>query len=84
MCIRDRISADLGQQLEGFVAQLVAAGRYNSKSEVLREGVREVRAHTRAAPRDQRSSPVQHCGRHARIVSCARCARRIAWSWPGR
>lgn len=34
------ISADLGQQLEGFVAKLVAEGRYNSKSEVLREGVR--------------------------------------------
>jgi len=34
------ISADLGQQLESFVARLVASGRYNSKSEVLREGVR--------------------------------------------
>ena len=34
------ISADLGQQLEHFVAKLVEAGRYNSKSEVLREGVR--------------------------------------------
>ncbi|KAG5717329.1 hypothetical protein E4T56_gene9309 [Termitomyces sp. T112] len=34
------ISADLGQQLEQFVASLVATGRYNSKSEVLREGVR--------------------------------------------
>lgn len=34
------ISADLGQQLEGFVAKLVETGRYNSKSEVLREGVR--------------------------------------------
>lgn len=34
------ISADLGQQLEKFVAQLVTSGRYNSKSEVLREGVR--------------------------------------------
>lgn len=34
------ISADLGQQLETFVASLVATGRYNSKSEVLREGVR--------------------------------------------
>ena len=34
------ISADLGQQLEAFVASLVATGRYNSKSEVLREGVR--------------------------------------------
>jgi antitoxin ParD1/3/4 len=34
------ISADLGQQLENFVTNLVATGRYNSKSEVLREGVR--------------------------------------------
>lgn len=34
------ISADLGEQLERFVARLVAAGRYGSKSEVLREGVR--------------------------------------------
>ncbi|MCW6511135.1 type II toxin-antitoxin system ParD family antitoxin [Lichenifustis flavocetrariae] len=34
------ISADLGQQLESFVAKLVETGRYNSKSEVLREGVR--------------------------------------------
>lgn len=36
------ISADLGNQLEGFVARLVKSGRYNSKSEVLREGVRLV------------------------------------------
>ena len=36
------ISADLGHQLEGFVSTLVASGRYNSKSEVLREGVRLV------------------------------------------
>jgi len=34
------ISADLGKQLENFVGRLVASGRYNSKSEVLREGVR--------------------------------------------
>jgi len=34
------ISADLGQQLETFVARLVETGRYGSKSEVLREGVR--------------------------------------------
>jgi antitoxin ParD1/3/4 len=34
------ISADLGRQLEAFVAELVDTGRYNSKSEVLREGVR--------------------------------------------
>jgi antitoxin ParD1/3/4 len=36
------ISADLGQQLESFVSKLVEEGRYNSKSEVLREGVRLV------------------------------------------
>lgn len=34
------ISADLGSKLETFVARLVETGRYNSKSEVLREGVR--------------------------------------------
>lgn len=36
------ISADLGKQLEGFVQKLVDSGRYGSKSEVLREGVRLV------------------------------------------
>ena len=36
------ISADLGRTLESFVAEIVASGRYNSKSEVLREGVRLV------------------------------------------
>lgn len=36
------ISADLGEPLEKAVADLVANGRYNSKSEVLREGVRLV------------------------------------------
>jgi antitoxin ParD1/3/4 len=34
------VSADLGDVLESFVTKLVASGRYNSKSEVLREGVR--------------------------------------------
>jgi antitoxin ParD1/3/4 len=34
------ISADLGSQLEGFITKLVETGRYNSKSEVLREGIR--------------------------------------------
>jgi len=36
------ISADLGATLEAFVTSLVESGRYNSKSEVLREGVRLV------------------------------------------
>lgn len=34
------VSADLGEQLELFVKSLVKSGRYHSKSEVLREGVR--------------------------------------------
>ncbi len=34
------ISADLGKQLETYVTELVESGRYGSKSEVLREGVR--------------------------------------------
>jgi antitoxin ParD1/3/4 len=33
-------SVDLGKQLEGFVSRLVETGRYNSRSEVIREGVR--------------------------------------------
>ncbi|WP_027581014.1 type II toxin-antitoxin system ParD family antitoxin [Bradyrhizobium sp. Ai1a-2] len=34
------VSADLGEALERFVNRLVESGRYHSKSEVLREGVR--------------------------------------------
>ena len=34
------ISAELGKPLEQFIVELVATGRYGSKSEVLREGVR--------------------------------------------
>jgi antitoxin ParD1/3/4 len=33
-------SVNLGNKLEAFVTKLVASGRYNSKSEVLREGLR--------------------------------------------
>ncbi|CAN7703993.1 type II toxin-antitoxin system ParD family antitoxin [Variovorax paradoxus] len=36
------ISAELGAQLESYVSKLVETGRYGSKSEVLREGVRLV------------------------------------------
>ena len=32
-------SVDLGPKLEAYVASLMQSGRYNSKSEVLREGV---------------------------------------------
>jgi antitoxin ParD1/3/4 len=36
------ISADLGINLESYVTRLVKSGRYHSKSEVLREGIRLV------------------------------------------
>jgi antitoxin ParD1/3/4 len=36
------MSADLGSTLESCVSKLVEEGRYNSKSEVLRDGVRLV------------------------------------------
>ncbi|MFK3777893.1 type II toxin-antitoxin system ParD family antitoxin [Agrobacterium sp. NPDC089420] len=35
-------SANLGRHLETYVSDLVKSGRYNSRSEVLREGVRLV------------------------------------------
>lgn len=35
-------SANLGQHLESYVSELIRAGRYNSRSEILREGVRLV------------------------------------------
>jgi len=35
-------SVDLGPQLEKLVTKLVRSGRYNSRSEILREGVRLV------------------------------------------
>jgi antitoxin ParD1/3/4 len=47
------ISAELGKQLESYIQQLVDTGRYGSKSEVLREGVRLVQdRETRLAAQD--------------------------------
>ena len=45
------ISADLGAKLEAVVEDLVKNGRYNSKSEVLREGVRLVQEREAALAR---------------------------------
>ena len=45
------ISAELGETLEAVVDDLVKNGRYNSKSEVLREGVRLVQEREAALKR---------------------------------
>ncbi|WP_207101132.1 type II toxin-antitoxin system ParD family antitoxin [Paracoccus shandongensis] len=48
------LSAELGPKLEGYVAKLVESGRYNSKSEVVREGIRLIQEReTRLAVLDQ-------------------------------
>jgi putative addiction module CopG family antidote len=44
-------SADLGEALENFITKLVTSGRYHSKSEVLREGVRLIQGARSAAGR---------------------------------
>ncbi|MGH6872101.1 MAG: type II toxin-antitoxin system ParD family antitoxin [Rhizomicrobium sp.] len=44
-------SVDLGKKLESTVSKLIAKGRYNSKSEVLREGVRLVEEREKALMR---------------------------------
>jgi antitoxin ParD1/3/4 len=36
------ISADVGPKLEEYIENLITKGRYNSKSEVIREGIRLV------------------------------------------
>jgi antitoxin ParD1/3/4 len=42
------VSADLGPKMEKYVEKLVKSGRYRSKSEVLREGLRLVQERERA------------------------------------
>jgi antitoxin ParD1/3/4 len=41
-------SVDLGKKLESTVSKLISKGRYNSRSEVLREGVRLVEEREKA------------------------------------
>ena len=60
------ISAELGSSLEEYVSSLVSQGRYGSKSEVLREGIRLVqdREHERmllVAVLDQALAESEHC-----------------------
>ncbi|MEI9887252.1 MAG: type II toxin-antitoxin system ParD family antitoxin [Rhizomicrobium sp.] len=45
-------SVDLGSKLESDVAKLVSKGRYGSKSEVIREGVRLVEERERSGSKN--------------------------------
>jgi antitoxin ParD1/3/4 len=70
------ISGDLGRQLESYIQQLVDTGRYGSKSEVLREGVRLVQGReTRLAALDasiiMRGISDADSGRTIRPVMCS-------------
>lgn len=69
-------SVDLGRQLEGVVTRLVADGRYNSRSEVMREGVRLIHEReTRLAALDaalQRGIADADAGRTVDIDEAAR------------
>lgn len=72
------ISADLGAQLETFVASLVATGRYNSKSEVLREGVRMIQEReARLTALDQAIAKGLADVEAARVSSAADVSRRL-------
>ncbi|MBC7140354.1 MAG: type II toxin-antitoxin system ParD family antitoxin [Defluviimonas sp.] len=74
------ISADLGNQLESFVAKLVETGRYNSKSEVLREGIRLIQEReARLAVLDQalvRGMADEEAGRAKPLADVARLERK--------
>ena len=81
------VSADLGKTLEKFVAKLVATGRYHSKSEVLREGVRLIQEReTRLAALD--ASIARGVADAGRVKSASevfdRLERRIKAKAPGR
>lgn len=69
-------SVDLGRQLEGVVTRLVADGRYNSRSEVMREGVRLIHEReTRLAALDASISRGLADADAGRIVDIDQAAR---------
>lgn len=78
------ISADLGPQLESFVAKLVETGRYNSKSEVLREGIRLIQEReTRLAVLDLALARGLEDAESERVKSMADVVSRLADKYQG-
>lgn len=58
-------SVDLGDKLERVVAKLISQGRYGSKSEVIREGVRLVEERERKVEALDKASPMGSVKRNA-------------------
>jgi antitoxin ParD1/3/4 len=72
------MSADLGDALEKFVTRLVKSGRYNSKSEVLREGVRLIQEReTRLAALDASIARGLADADAGRVTAAARAFDRV-------
>ncbi|MFC5343953.1 type II toxin-antitoxin system ParD family antitoxin [Brevundimonas staleyi] len=77
-------SVDLGKQLEGVVTRLVADGRYNSRSEVMREGVRLIHEReTRLAALDAAISRGLADADAGRVVDIDEAARRLDRRYSG-
>ncbi|MCF6199789.1 MAG: type II toxin-antitoxin system ParD family antitoxin [Hyphomicrobiaceae bacterium] len=68
------VSADLGKPLEDYLNELITKGRYRSRSEVLREGVRLVQEREKrlealdAAIEEGQRAAAQGCTRPAKEV----------------
>ncbi|MEQ7156014.1 type II toxin-antitoxin system ParD family antitoxin [Brevundimonas aurifodinae] len=78
-------SVDLGTKLESVVSRLVANGRYNSRSEVMREGVRLIHEReTRLAALDASIHRGLADAAAGRIVDLDEAARTLDDRYSGR
>lgn len=78
-------SANLGHQLENYVNELVKSGRYQSRSEVLREGVRLIEEREkRLIPLDLAISRGIADAEAGRLKPVSEVAARLAAKYDGR
>ena len=80
------MNVSIGERWEEFVSSVVAAGRYGSASEVVREGLRlvEEREAKLQALRETLDASIERGGRHTRAQAAAAVKARLeALSLPG-
>jgi antitoxin ParD1/3/4 len=80
------MNVSIGERWEEFVSSVVAAGRYGSASEVVREGLRlvEEREAKLQALRETLDASIEGGGRHTRAEAAAAVKARLeALSLPG-